>query len=119
MLSDNKNINFLRIDIDQAKILAKFAVSAIGHADTATVASQILGEDFAQNRQTVSFSDNLLVVQYKGDRLEEGTTKLPENSTLECWLVTSENSFQDALKLEQLKSWDHQAGAFHEFDPYK
>jgi hypothetical protein len=63
--------------------------SYIGHPDLASIASNILGMSLAVNRQTLTVKegDALLVVQYRGPRLPEGTTTLPEGATIEFWLV--------------------------------
>ena len=68
----------------------KDAVSAIGHPDTARVVSGILGFEVPANRVNVELEegDVLYVAQYKGPRLEEGATKLPEGATLEFFEVT-------------------------------
>ena len=59
--------------------------SVIGHPDTATVVSNILGFDTPFNRVNLVLSndDVLYVAQYKGPRLPEGATQLPEGATLE------------------------------------
>lgn len=66
------------------------AVSVIGHADTARVVSGILGREIPANRVNVALEDDdiLYVAQYKGPRLEEGATKLPEGATLEFVEIT-------------------------------
>jgi hypothetical protein len=64
--------------------------SAVGHADTAAILSNQLGIHIPMNRVTVSLEagDGLLVGQYVGPRLEEGTTTLPEGATIK-WLLVS------------------------------
>lgn len=66
------------------------AISAIGHADTARVVSGILGYDVPANRMNVSLEEDdvLFVAQYKGPRLPEGATQLPEGATLEFLEIT-------------------------------
>lgn len=63
--------------------------SAVGHADTATLFSAILGRPVACNRASVKLDDDthLLVGQYIGPRLNEGATTLPEGATIEWWAV--------------------------------
>ena len=58
--------------------------SVVGHQTTA----DILG--IPCNRVTVNLEvgDELLVAQYVGPRLPEGTTVLPEGATFEFYLVT-------------------------------
>lgn len=55
-------------------------ISAIGHADTAAVVSDILHRDVQANRMNVKLteSDTLFVAQLTGGRLPEGSTTLPE-----------------------------------------
>lgn len=66
-------------------------VSAVGHADTAALFSKELGVSVPVNRITVEFdSDTTLVVgQYKGPRLPEGCSELPDGATIEWWLVNA------------------------------
>ena len=66
--------------------------SLVGHADMATVISEDLGVEIPHNRISVSLKpeDTLLVAQYKGPRLSEGTTKLPKGAIIEYWMVTND-----------------------------
>ena len=66
------------------------ALSIVGHADTAALFAKQLGRDVAFNRQsvTVDESTELLIGQYKGPRLPEGTTELPDGAALQ-WVVVS------------------------------
>lgn len=63
--------------------------SVIGHADTAAVFGEELNRTFPVNRETVTLDvgDSLLVGQYRGPRLPEGATTLPEGATIEWFLV--------------------------------
>ena len=66
-------------------------VSAIGHASTAAILSKMLGVDIEAQRVNVEFDDKkdiLIVAQYRGPRLEEGATELPEGATIEFWSVS-------------------------------
>ena len=60
------------------------AVSAVGHADTAAVFSAVLETEVPAARTSVLLStdDELLVGQYKGPRLPEGSTTLPPGSKI-------------------------------------
>ncbi len=60
-------------------------VSAIGHADTAKIVSNVLGFEVPCNRMQINlkYGDVLFVAQYKGSRLPEGATCLPEGATLD------------------------------------
>lgn len=65
-------------------------VSAIGHADIAAIMSNFLELDLPVNRVSIKLDDPkdiVLIGQYIGPRLPEGTTKLPDNAKLEWWYV--------------------------------
>lgn len=64
-------------------------MSAIGHADTALLFSGILGVPLFVNRISIKLTPDiiLLVGQYVGPRLQEGTTLLPEDARIEWWTV--------------------------------
>lgn len=76
------------ISVEQARVLAADAESVVGHADTAAVFSDVLGLEVPANRATVSLvkGDRLLVGQYRGPRLPEGASQLPEGATIQ-WLT--------------------------------
>ena len=63
--------------------------SVVGHADTAAVFSSLLGLDVPCNRATFHLEEGvtLFVGQYKGPRLPEGATSLPEGATVEWAMV--------------------------------
>jgi hypothetical protein len=63
--------------------------SVIGHADTAAIVSGILGIELPANRASVKLQpgEKMIVAQYSGPRLPEGTTVLPENAKIEFILV--------------------------------
>jgi len=71
-------------------LLAEGFTSAVGHADTAAVFADVLGLDVVPNRVSVTLKkgDAALVGQYRGPRLEEGATCLPEGVTIQWLLVT-------------------------------
>ena len=64
--------------------------SIVGHADTAEVFSGLLGLDVPCNRATFQLEEDhiLFVGQYKGPRLPEGATELPEGARVEWVMVT-------------------------------
>ena len=71
--------------------LANFRVeSAVGHADTAALFSNLLGVEIPCERRTVSLrqSQSIVVGQYTGPRLPEGATTLPEGASVRWLLVT-------------------------------
>ena len=63
---------------------------AVGHIDTAAIFSEQLGVPVPASRVTVTLVKNetVLVGQYKGPRLPEGTTTLPAGATIQWLLVT-------------------------------
>ena len=78
------------LTLDEAKnIVSQGIESAVGHEDTAAVFSSQLGFEVKPNRITISLKkrDRILVGQYKGPRLPEGTKTLPEGATIEWLLV--------------------------------
>lgn len=86
------NINIKEIEvIDAAILLSKNINSYVGHADTAIILSRIFNIDIQANRTSFTFSETnnkLLVAQYSGPRLPEGTTELPEGSGFRYFLIT-------------------------------
>ena len=82
----------LRDMLEDGHSLAHHLKSFIGHADTAAVISTDLGFHLPANRETVKLEAGAkaLVCQYKGPRLAEGTSTLPEGATIEYyWLTVS------------------------------
>ena len=65
-------------------------VSAVGHADTAAVLSDILGFEVPMNRISVSLDESteLFVAQLIGGRLPEGSAFLPEGFKFKFFRVT-------------------------------
>jgi len=82
-----------RIDSEEASHLltCREWASAIGHADLAALVSADLEADIKASRQSVTLDHctELLVAQYRGPRLPEGTTQLPEGATIEYWRVNA------------------------------
>ena len=77
MLSGSATVRFEEIE---AKDVPSDVTSAIGHADTAAVLSDLLGFPVSMNRMNVALDENteLYVAQLVGGRLPEGATTLPE-----------------------------------------
>ena len=88
MIEGNVDLVIQEITKDVAARLASGAVSAVGHADTASVFSHVLGVEIPANRATVTLKegDVALVGQYSGPRLPEGATTLPEGAQIK-WVV--------------------------------
>ena len=81
---------FRELGVSQVRSeLAQDLVSCVGHADTAAVFSDVLGVPVACARVTVAIEpgETVLVGQYVGPRLAEGTTTLPAGSTIKWILV--------------------------------
>jgi hypothetical protein len=81
---------FEEVSLDEARQeLADGFESAVGHVDTAAVLSNQLGIEVEARRTTVSLKkgDVALIGQYRGPRLPEGTTTLPEGSSISWILV--------------------------------
>jgi hypothetical protein len=64
--------------------------SAVGHADTANVLSDLLGFEVPMNRAFVTLDEDteLYVAQLIGGRLPEGATTLPEGFSFKFYRVT-------------------------------
>ena len=83
---------FQKISKEEAKevLTANEFTPAIGHEDLANVVKSDLGiDDNIYNKTTVTVNpwDLLVVAQYRGPRLPNGTTELPEGATIEYWTV--------------------------------
>jgi hypothetical protein len=63
--------------------------SIVGHKETAALFSTALGFDVPCNRETFVLDDKTLLTvgQYKGPRLEEGATQLPDGASIEWYQV--------------------------------
>lgn len=91
MLQNSMNVSFTQISLATAKRIVEKddTRSAVGHADIAAIMSSLLGIYIPASRSTIEFSgiNPMLVGQYRGPRLPEGATSLPENANVEWWLV--------------------------------
>ena len=90
MLVGNADISVREVSKSVAASLACGCTSAVGHADTASMFSAVLGVPVPCNRATVALKpgDVALVGQYSGPRLPEGATTLPEGATIKWMVVT-------------------------------
>ena len=70
--------------------IPKDVMSVIGHKDTASVVSNIIGFEVPFNRVSLQLEkgDVLYVAQYSGPRLPEGATQLPEGAIITFLEVT-------------------------------
>ena len=85
-------VEFQKISREKAKshLEGYGFVPAIGHPDLAAVVKSDLDIDGnCFNRTTVNLQpgDQLVVAQYRGPRLPEGTTELPKDATIEYWMA--------------------------------
>jgi hypothetical protein len=93
MIKAPARINVEETTLDNArKIVSEKLESAVGHADTATVYSVLLGTEIPAVRSTVSLNrgEIVLVGQYRGPRLPEGAKELPAGASIQWLLVTVE-----------------------------
>ena len=85
MIAMNCQVRIINLTLEQAVDYCHKhqPTSYAGHADTATVASGLLGYPIAENRGTLclNFGDELIVTQYSGPRLPVGATELPEGAS--------------------------------------
>ena len=88
MVNSDCTITLKNISLNEVlgTLIAYKFKSIVGHNDTAVLFSNVLGVHIPCNRETFLLKNETLIVgQYKGPRLEEGTTKLPENSSIK-WM---------------------------------
>ena len=85
MLDASNSIEYLRVEKTWPKLIPQDVVSCVGHADTAKILTGILGFEVPFNRTGIKLKEDdvLYVAQYKGPRLPEGTTTLPEGASFE------------------------------------
>ena len=85
MVSGSGALRYKEITADEAKArLAAGFESAIGHQDMANTLSSVIGVKVPMNRVSNSLKagDEFVVAQYKGPRLPEGATTLPEGARI-------------------------------------
>ena len=72
-------------------ISSKEIISIVGHKDTASVISNLVGFPVEFNRESVTLSkfDTLIVAQVVGGRLAEGCTELSEGVEIKFFMVTT------------------------------
>jgi len=77
------NLTVVPVHINEVRCFSW--ASFVGHKDTAHLLTELLGVVVRENRMSLKLSvgDFLYVAQYKGPRLPEGTTQLPEGATFE------------------------------------
>ena len=98
MLIGSETLRMVRIPVEQAVSIIVEAqvdgedfISAVGHEDTASLFSNLLGQRVEKNRVNVKLGDDfeqMIVGQLTGGRLPEGATVLPPNYSIEWWYIT-------------------------------
>ena len=92
-LEDRKRhtVTFEPISTSEAEFLVKRSVieSYIGHGDTAAILSDLLKKEIPFHRgfAKLNFGDKALIAQF-GQRLPEGTKKLPKDAKLDFFIVS-------------------------------
>ena len=88
MIQFPASVNFTEVALEEVvKLLGNEVDSAVGHADTAAVFSNLLGLKVEAKRQTVTLAkgETAILGQYSGPRLPEGATELPDGAKI-VWL---------------------------------
>lgn len=83
-------VSFKETAVDDIKelILKNGVLSAIGHEDTASVLSHMLGLAIPANRVNIQLNnDPIIVAQIVGGRLPEGATTLPKGIEIKFFVV--------------------------------
>ena len=101
------SLRFQRLTLEQAQaeVCHQGYTSAVGHADVAALFTEALGVSVPMSRINAELlpgteDDQILVGQYFGPRLPEGTTTLPEGAEIRWVLVTLEDSVDVDLEEE-------------------
>ncbi|MDD3906420.1 MAG: DUF1874 domain-containing protein [Candidatus Omnitrophica bacterium] len=88
MVADRATITVSPLTADAVSQIGPLE-SAIGHADTAFLAGKLIGRELPANRANIALNpgDKMVVAQYIGPRLPEGTKELPTGARIEFRLV--------------------------------
>ncbi len=84
---------FEEISCEKARrLLEKGFTSAVGHEQTAYIYEQLLGMTIPLQRISIGLEPGMWAVlgQYRGPRLTEGTTELPEGASIKWYRVRVE-----------------------------
>ena len=96
MLNGSQELSFSKIGNPEPIVNNSCPIGCIGHESTATLIEKIFnsggidaGNLFNRVSITPDFNggDRVLVCQYSGPRLPEGTTELPSGAGIEFWVV--------------------------------
>lgn len=106
MLADfPASVRFSEVSLQEAQALLHdhIVVSAVGHADTASVFEEVLGRVVTPHRITVELEagEAAILGQYSGPRLQEGCKTLPEGATIKWLLVEVSNKWNKIDEFEE------------------
>ena len=92
LVREGQDLAFVPVNVAAVRNLLRHEAweSAVGHADTAAVFSDVIGVQIHVARVSVALrrhETSLIVGQYRGPRLPEGATTLPEGAEIEWWQV--------------------------------
>ena len=89
-LTRSNKVSVVPVDDPKEVVADQQFTSAVGHADTARIFTNILNINIPTQRISIKLTaeDALLVGQYVGPRLPEGATTLPEGASIIWLLVT-------------------------------
>jgi len=91
LVQDKALVSVEQLSLEEAKTVLETNgfISAVGHQDTATILSNLLGLSVSVNRVNVVLDSDttLIVAQYRGPRLPEGAAELPEGARIEFYRV--------------------------------
>ena len=89
---DFAKVSFTKITLEAARRLlrSRSYTSAVNHKDTAVHFSNLLDGDIGFHRTSVVLKecDDILLGQYKGPRLDEDVSLLPEGSVFDWYHIT-------------------------------
>lgn len=102
MIKGNANINIKEVNLPAIAHKISGLKSVVGHSDTATLFSILLGVKVSTNRENITLNpgDTLYVGQIQGGRLPEGCTELPEGITIK-WLAVNMAITDDPYKIQE------------------
>ncbi len=86
-------VRIQRMTLEEARAeIVRGFTSAVGHASTAEIFSELLGVPIPYCRCDVTLlpGDRALLGQYRGPRLPEGITRLPPGATVDWFWITLE-----------------------------
>ena len=86
------SIDWEEIPVEEARRLLSTGIdSYVGHQDLANVISSVLGFPVPAERRhgKIEQGESIVVAQYDGGRLPEGTTELPEGAKITFLKVTA------------------------------